>query len=132
MIYIILLVIVVPIIYLLIKMFQSSTPRGFAKELAKAQLLPLKVVRQKFPEKNKEEQYFLALKTRPKYTDDEVKRIIEGAKRVCKEIKMPFNFRSVVIYLVVHEYTKRMGNPPEISMSSELEKAVTSVINNEL
>lgn len=105
--YIILLIVLGVALFVIVKFVQSSTPLGFAKELAKAQLFSLKVVKQKFPKENKENQYYLAIKTRPNFSDDEVKEIVKEAKKSSKELKQEFNFQSVVFHLAVKEFTKR-------------------------
>lgn len=113
MVYIILFIILGITFFVIVKFVKSTTPRGFARELAKAQLFSLKVVKQKFPEKNKEDQYFLALKTRPNYSEEEIRAIIREAKKSSKELKGEFNFQTVIFHMAVKEFTKRtnIGSP---------------------
>lgn len=113
MVYIILFIVLGIVLFVIVKFVKSSTPRGFAKELAKAQLFSLKVVKQKFPEENKENQYCLAIRTRPNFSEGEVKEIVKEAKKSSKELKQEFNFQSVVFHLAVKEFTKRtdIGSP---------------------
>lgn len=95
------------VLYIFMKFVKSSTPKGFGRELAKAQLFSLKVVKQKFPKRSKEDQYFLALKTRPNFSEKEIKEIIREAKKDSKELKTEFNFQAVVFNLAIKELIKR-------------------------
>lgn len=126
--YIFLLVISLPIIYFVIKFVQSSTPKGFAHELAKAQLLSLRTFKEKYPEEfDKEKQYKATLMLRPGYTEEKVSRIILHAKEACQEVDITFNFQVVVIQLAADEYMQRTGNSP-FGVMTEINSGVSSVI----
>lgn len=131
MIYLVLLTVAIPIIYLLVKMIQSSSPKGFAKGLAKAQLNSLRVYQQVHPKDSKESQYHAALKMRPGYTDEKVDNIIKGAKEACKESGIKFNFQAVVIQLAAYEYLSRTGNSPS-SVMNEVNEGVISIVPGDL
>ena len=111
---------------------QSSSPKGFAKGLAKAQLISLNAFKNKNPgAKDATKQYQSALSTRPGYTEEMVDNIIKDARGACKESGIKFNFQAVVIQLAAYEYMKRTGNSP-LGVMNDLSLGVTSTIPENL
>lgn len=119
------------VIFVLVKIVQSSSPKGFAKGLAKAQLTSLRAFKKHPNEKDIVKQYRAALLLRPGYTEKIVEAIIKGAKEVSSESGIKFNFQVVVVQLAAYEYTKRTGNSP-INVMNDLNLGVTSVIPDSL
>lgn len=89
------------------------------------------MVKQKFPEENKENQYYLAIRTRPNFSEEEVEEIVKEAKKSSKELKQEFNFQSVVFHLAVKEFTKRtdIGSPlRRDGVGDEILQGVSAII----
>ena len=133
--YVILFIILGIILFIVVKFVKSTIPQGFAKELAKAQLFSLKVVKQKFSEKTKEDQYLLAIKTMPGFSEEEIREIIREIKKSSKELKQEFNFQSVVFHLATKELTKRtdIGSPlRRDGVEYEILQGVSEVISGDI
>ena len=139
------------VLFVLFKFLQSATPKGFAKQLAKVQLHALR--RQKkdrdpglsfrpgfphspvlveeppdpCPQYMREEQWVRAIMTRPRYSENIVRDIIDRA-RANHAKDRGLNFQMVVIELAKYEYRARMGHDPRPADISKLVDGVLKVL----
>lgn len=135
MVYIIVSVIALVILLFIIKVVKTSpgNPRGLARSIAKTQVISLSAVKEKYPNLSQEEQYFNALITRPGYTEETIKGIINSTKESAEKRGDVLKFNEVVLQLVMIEYLRRTGETTrDFSRSPEMMEGVLSVIPDDL
>ena len=119
------------VIYIGSKMIQSSRPLGFARQLARTQLLSFYAFRNKYPNLPQQELYSMVLTSRPGYDAQLASGIISGAGEVAKQMGLNLRFWMVVLQLASYEYLSRTGQSP-LPVMDDLRSGVTSVIPQEL
>jgi hypothetical protein len=118
-------------IYIGSKMVQSSRPLGFARQLARAQLLSFYAFRNKYPDLPQQSLYSMVITSRPGYDAQLASNIISGAGEVAEQMGSSLRFWMVVLQLATYEYLSRTGQSP-LPVMNDLRSGVTSVIPPEL
>ena len=117
------------VLFIVIKFFQSASPKGFAKQLAKVQLHALIRQKQIHPEYPKEEQYVMAIMTRPGYSEQLARDMVAHANEyLAKDFNRPLDFQIVVIALALFEFQARMKRQPGDEEMKKIYKRVLAGI----
>lgn len=114
-------------LYIIIKMVQSSYPRGFAKQLAKSLLLIFFAARRANPNTPARELYIMAVETRPGYDNRLAIALVDAAEFVAREEGVEFRFWLVVLQLASYEYRTRTGSAAG-SLMVEIQEGVLDAI----
>lgn len=115
-----------PVLYIIVKMLKSSTPRGFAKELISTQIKCFSKIKNAYPNLGKKQLYTYMISLRPGFDKNSAAELVLETKRACNETGYPFCLRAVVLQLLAYEYLKRTNNPA-IPM-----KLFTSLVNEKI
>jgi len=115
------------VLFVVIRMLQSASPKGFAKQLAKVQLHAIRRQKEIHPGYPKEEQYVEVIKTRPGYSGQMARDIIASAKETYAK-GHDLNFQMVVIELAKYEFRVRTKQDPGPEDISKLIERVLAVI----
>lgn len=122
-------VIALIIIFFVVSMlFKSSTPLGFSREIAKTMLSSYNLLKVKYPNYDKEKMYTEVLKTRPGYSEEDAKHILDTLGDNEK------NFRTFVHMLVIIEFKKRLNiiRIDDIKTVTDLAVGVREVISEDI
>lgn len=131
MLYVLLAMFSLIVFYIVKKLVQLSTPRGFAKGVAKSQLLSLYAFRNYSPNNPTEDLYLRAIMTRPGYNMELASNFIADARSLSQQIEVDLKFWMVILHLVAYEYLKRTGRSP-LPVMNELREGVLSAIPPDL
>jgi len=115
------------VLFVVIKMLQSASPKGFAKQLAKVQLHAIRRQKEIHPEYPKEKLYVEVIKTRPGYSEQMARDIIAYAKETYAEGR-DLNFHMVVSALALYEFRVRMKRDLGFEEMSKLSKGIFAAI----
>ncbi|MFO8089274.1 MAG: hypothetical protein R6U13_05510 [Desulfatiglandaceae bacterium] len=110
-----------------------KNPTGFARMIAKQQRLALNTIKKADPALSREQRYLKAMNTRTSPQEDELRQIINQAKKESKKPDKALKFNDLVYQLSVLEYTKRVPlEKRRTDLYPEMEKAVKAVISDEI
>lgn len=118
-------------IYVGSKMIQASRPPGFARQLARAQLLSLYACRNTYPNLRQQDLYSMVITSRPGYDAQLASGIISDAGEVAEQMGSSLRFWMVVLQLAAYEYLSRTRQSP-LPVMNDLRSGVMSVIPPEL
>ena len=105
-------IVLVPIVKSFIR---SSTPEGYAREIARTQLHAFRIQKKLNPNLPREEVYGRVLLTRPSYDEDRVEKVLNEARGGQDNKKI--NFRNVVYGLIVVDFLSRLGGKAALPSS---------------
>ena len=120
-------IVAVVVFYFVLKFIQSATPRGFAKQLAKAQLTSFYAFKSAYPNVPRDELYSQVISCRPGYDNDLAINIVSAARDVSKQMGTGLKFWMVVWQLASYEYLSRTGQSPLPKMN-DLREGVLAVV----
>jgi hypothetical protein len=108
-----------------------GNPARFARMIAKQQRLALNTIKKANPGLSREQIHLKAMNTRTAHGEDELREMLNQAKKECKKTGNPLRFNDLVYRLSLLEYEKRL--PPEkrrTELYPDMEKAVKEVISD--
>ena len=105
MLYVYIIIAVIVIAFVLNRLLTSPEER-FAKGLARAQLISILLVKDKYPDLTLEDRFREAIKTRPGYGDREVDEIYEQVKQAKGSNQ---EVADVIKAMIIYEYNTRVG-----------------------
>lgn len=128
--YVIAMVVVI-VAYATIKFIRSSTPRGFARGIAEAQLVAFDIARGKYPDAPIEDVYQIAVSAHRGVGDAGALQVVAEARKLAQDMGMELKFWIVVLQLVANAYAAKAGRSPSSDMDA-LGEGVSSVIADEI
>jgi len=120
-------IVAIVVFYFVLKFIQSATPRGFAKQLAKAQLRSFNALKSAYPNVPRDQLYSQVITFRPGYDSDLAVNIVSAARDVSNEMGTGLKFWVVVWQLASYEYLSRTGQSPLPKMD-DLREGVLAVV----
>jgi len=124
-------VIVVLAVYGICKFANLAKPTGFAKSIARVQLISFYAFRESEPNATPEQQYSQAIATRSSVGEDKAIQIVNDAKKLAEGERVELRFWNVVLQLVALEYWSKMDRDPTPVMR-QLAEGVMAVIPEDL
>ena len=118
-----LIILGVIVLVLIVRGFlKSSTPEGYAREIARTQLHSFRIQKKLNPNLTRGELYRKVLLTRPGYNEDRVEKVLNEARGGQDNKKI--NFRDVVYGLIVIDFLSRLGG--KVDLPSDLFHQIVS------
>jgi hypothetical protein len=108
-------------------------PTNFARMIAKQQRLALKTIKKANPGLSREQSYLKAMNTRTSHQEDDLREMLNQARKASRKSDEPLKFNELVYRLSILEYTKRLPiEKRRTDLYPEMEKAVKAVISDEI